>query len=75
MNTEIEFVEDSNGNKCFISYFSSIERAQVKADTERHITDLCDLENVARAALIAEVGYTVLTDVDNYEFMAHDTRY
>jgi hypothetical protein len=41
----------------------------------KHIYWLRDLENKARDMLIAERGVTVRTDVDDYKFVPHDTRY
>lgn len=42
---------------------------------DKHIINYMGLETLARNALIAEVGYTVRTDVDDYKFVYHDTRY
>lgn len=33
MNREIKFVEDSNGNKCYVNYFGTIEKAQAALDS------------------------------------------
>ena len=42
---------------------------------DKHIINWLELESKARDALIAEVGYTVRTDVDDFKFVYHDTRY
>jgi hypothetical protein len=42
---------------------------------DRYLTKSLDLEEQARNMLIAEVGTVVRTDVDDYEFIPHDTRY
>lgn len=41
---------------------------------DKYIIDYHDLETKARDMLIAEKGNIVRTDVDDYEFVPHDTR-
>ena len=47
----------------------------LKEAIDKHVINWLELESKARDALIAEVGYTVRTDVDDYKFVYHDTRY
>ena len=46
----------------------------LKSALEKYAESQRDFYNDAREMLIAEVGYTVRTDVDDYKFFAHDTR-
>lgn len=46
-----------------------------KLAIDNYIIHHAKLADKATDMLIAEVGYTVRTDVDDYKFALHDTRY
>jgi hypothetical protein len=50
-------------------------RFDLRERLEESIVGLRDLKEEARQCLIAERGATVRTDVDDYKFVPHDTRY
>jgi hypothetical protein len=50
-------------------------RFELKEAIDKHVINYMGLEALAINALIEECGYTVRTDVDDYKFIPHDTRY
>jgi 23S rRNA G2069 N7-methylase RlmK/C1962 C5-methylase RlmI len=48
---------------------------ELKEAIDKYIIRYAKLEEKAEAMLIAERGVTVRTDVDDYKFVPHDTRY
>jgi hypothetical protein len=48
---------------------------ELKEAVDKYIIRFAELEEKAEELLIAEHGVTVRTDVDEYKFLPHDTRY
>jgi hypothetical protein len=48
---------------------------ELKEAVDKYIIKYAQLEEKAEGMLIAERGVTVRTDVDEYKFVPHDTRY
>lgn len=48
---------------------------EFKEAVDKYIIRYARLEEKAESMLIAERGVTVRTDVDDYKFVPHDTRY